>query len=294
MVAGVDLDVDALLRLRHLAGRMRDVRSLPRSPMPGDIIHRRRGRGLEVRDIRPWSEGDDLRHLDHNATARTGVPHTRAYLDERERAVLLVADFRPSMLFGTRRALRSVAAAETLALLGWRAATRGGRVGLVAASALGIAFARRGRGERAMIGLIGTLAEAHGAALHDRATQDTPLTEILETAGTVAGAGGAIIVATALDTPGARFDAVVSSLARRHDLTFCLIEDRFEREPTPGVYPFTTADGAGGWLRVRAGVARPALEARIATLRRLGAQALRVPSALAPEVNVSLLERVDG
>ncbi|WP_158808463.1 DUF58 domain-containing protein, partial [Beijerinckia sp. L45] len=128
MVAGVDLDVDALLRLRHLAARMRDPRTLPRSPMPGDIIHRRRGRGLEVHDIRVWSEGDDIRHLDHNATARTGVPHTRTYLDERERTVLLIADFRPSMLFGTRRALRSVAAAETVALLGWRAIARGGRV----------------------------------------------------------------------------------------------------------------------------------------------------------------------
>lgn len=293
MVAGVDLDVDALLRLRHLAARMRDPRTLPRSPMPGDIIHRRRGRGLEVHDIRVWSEGDDIRHLDHNATARTGVPHTRTYLDERERTVLLVADFRPSMLFGTRRALRSVAAAETVALLGWRAVARGGRVGLMAANATATQFARRGRGERTMIGLIGTLAEAHRAALADRTVVDPPLADILETAHTVSGAGSTIIVASALDTPGERFDAVVSGLSERHDVIFCLIEDQFEREPVPGTYPFTTADGDSGWLRIDAGK-RSTVDGKIEALRRLGAHAVRVPSAVAPDGNVALLEQVDG
>ncbi|TXM93858.1 DUF58 domain-containing protein, partial [Methylobacterium sp. WL122] len=63
-------------------------------------------------------EGDDRRHIDRNATARTGILHVRTHHDERDRAVVLLADFRPSMLFGTRRALRSVAAAEALASLG--------------------------------------------------------------------------------------------------------------------------------------------------------------------------------
>ena len=70
--------------------------------------------------MRLWSEGDDRRFIDRNATARTGELHVRTHHDERDRAVVLVADFRPSMLFGTRRALRSVAAAEALVLLGWR------------------------------------------------------------------------------------------------------------------------------------------------------------------------------
>ena len=294
MVAGVDLDVDGLLRLRHLAARMRDTRTQPRSPMPGSILHRRRGRGLDVHDIRVWSEGDDIRHLDQNATARTGIPHTRTYFDERERTALLVADFRPSMLFGTRRALRSVAAAETLAMLGWRTVARGGRVGLVASGAGGMHFARRGRGEKAMIGLIGTLAEAHRAALDDRGAEDSLLSDMLETAATVAGPGGTIIVATGLDTPGPRFDTVVSGLSERHDLIFCLIEDHFEREPTPGTYPFTTADGGRGWLRVDQASRRVALEDKASALKRLGASALRVPSSATPDQNAILLEQVDG
>ncbi len=299
MISGVDLDVEALLSLRHLAYRMRDTRTVPRSTMPGDIIHRRRGRGLEVHDVRPWSEGDDIRHLDQNATARTGVPHTKTYFDERERSILLVADFRPSMLFGTRRAFRSVAAAEALAMLGWRGVGRGGRVGLLAANAHGTHFSRQGRGERAMIALIGTLSEAHRAALDDRSEIDPTLAGVLDTATTLAATGSTIIVATGLDQTGPDFDDAVLRSTRRHDLVFLLVEDAFERDPPLGDYPFSTAEGQSGWLRIdKAQKRRQDNEARIADriarLRRLGAQSVRVAAEVAPEHSVQLLEQIDG
>lgn len=298
MIPGVDLDVEALLRLRHLAYRMRDIRTLPRSTMPGDIIHRRRGRGLEVHDVRPWSEGDDIRHLDQNATARTGVPHTKTYFDERERSILLVADFRPSMLFGTRRAFRSVAGGEALAMLGWRGAGRGGRVGLLAGTARGTHFSRQGRGERAMIALIGTLAEAHREALGDPAERDPPLASILDTAATLSSTGTTIIVATGLDDPGADFDNVVLRITRHHDLVFLLTEDAFERDPPLGDYPFSTAEGQGGWLRIDRGRTRRdktrRSEDRIGRLRRLGAQATLLSVDIPVEHNVQTLEQIDG
>ncbi len=293
MTAGVDLDVEALLSLRHLAYRMRDVRTVPRSTMPGDIIHKRRGRGLEVHDVRPWVEGDDIRHLDQNATARTGVPHTKTYFDERERSILLVADFRPSMLFGTRRAFRSVAGAEALAMLGWRGVGRGGRVGLMTASARGTRFSRQGRGERAMIAHVGVLAEAHREALADREPRDPPLAEVLESAARLASTGTTIVVATALDAPGEDFDKAVLSLTRRHDLVFLLVEDAFEHAPPAGDYPFTTPDGASGWLRIDKRRTTPGID-RVAELRRLGAQATRLATAVAAEQSVQLLEQIDG
>jgi uncharacterized protein (DUF58 family) len=294
MTPGVDLDVEALLKLRHLAYRMRDVRAVPRSTMPGDIIHRRRGRGLEVHDVRVWSEGDDIRHLDQNATARTGIPHTKTYFDERERSILLVADFRPSMLFGTRRAFRSIAGAEALAMLGWRGIGRGGRVGLLAGNALGTRFSRQGRSERAMIALIGVLAESHREALADREAREPSLAEQLETAATLAVKGSTIVVATALDTPGDGFDDVVLRITRRHDLIFLLVEDAFEREPLDGDYPFTTDEGVTGWLRVDAARKRASPQDRIAALRRLGAQATLLSAEIGAEHSVQMLEQIDG
>ncbi len=291
MTPGVDLDTQALLDLRHLAARMRDIRTVPRSTMPGDIIHKRRGRGLEVHDVRPWVEGDDIRHLDQNATARTGVPHTKTYFDERERSILLVADFRPSMLFGTRRAFRSVAAAEALAMLGWRGVGHGGRVGLLAANARGTRFSRQGRGERAMIAAIGVMAEAHREALAD-GSREPDFGGILDTATTLAGTGSTLIVATALERPGAGFDEAVLRASRRHDVIVLLVEDAFEREPPAGDYPFATDEGRGGWLRI--GRERRPPPDRVGALRRLGAGALRYPAADGPARSLALLEAIDG
>ena len=291
-MSGAEIDVDQLLRLRHLALRMGGMSSAPRTNLPGGIVHKRRGRGLEVHDIRLWSEGDDIRHLDRNATARTGQPHVRTFRDERERRVLLVADFRPSMLFGTRRALRSVAGAEALALLGWRALAEGGRVGLAAATAQGARFVRAGRGTRAMVALIGEMAQAHRAAMAGAGIADPPLDRVLEEADTVAGSGGALILATALDTPGPDFDAIAARIARKRALIAVLVCDAFEQTPPPGAYPYVGSDGAG-WLRI--GASPTALpDARIARLHRTGAQVVALDTSLPHETMAQVLEQADG
>jgi uncharacterized protein (DUF58 family) len=291
-VAGVDLDIEALLHLRHLADRMAVSRSPPRSTSPGNIAHRRRGRGLELHDIRPWREGDDIRCLDRNVMARTGVPHVRTFREERERAVLLVADFRQSMLFGTRRALRSVAAAETLTLLGWQAVREGGRIGLMCACDHGRRVIRYGRGARAMIAMAAELGQAHHSALESRASVDPPLDAALEEAEGLAGKSGAIIVSTALDTPGPHFDGTVERIARRRDLCFVVIVDAFESAPPYGSYPYATASGGAGWLRI--GRDQPKPDARIAHLQELGARAIALPSGIDVESMASKLERIHG
>ena len=104
--AGATIDAERLLALRHL---VRAGRAEPRAltALQGGFVVRRRGRGLEVDDIRVYAEGDDPRHLDRNTTARTGVPHTRTFRDERERTLVLMVDLRPSMLWGTLRAVEA-------------------------------------------------------------------------------------------------------------------------------------------------------------------------------------------
>ena len=290
--AGVDLDIEALLRLRLVASSMRGARKPPRSPLPGAVMHRRRGRGLEVYDIRAWSDGDDIRHLDRNVTARTGVLHVRTFRDERERAVMLVVDFRESMMFGTRRVLRSVAGAEAIIALGWRTIEEGGSVGLLAATAKGPRFIGRARGPRAMVSLIGELAAAHRAA-HEHPDPDPPLADVLEEAEGLAGES-AIIVATALDAPGDGFDGVAERLARKRDLCVVLVADRFEINPMAGAYPYRTLEGDAGWLRVERGANAAVPDARLARLRRLGVSFLQLDAALDAEAMVSALERLHG
>lgn len=88
-----------------------------------------RGRGMDFSEARNYQAGDEIRHMEWRMTARTGRPHVKVYHEERERPVLILVDFNPSMFFGTRIAYKSVIAARLAAILAWTAAHQGDRVG---------------------------------------------------------------------------------------------------------------------------------------------------------------------
>ena len=289
--AGIAVETAALMGLRHLARRGAGATTQGRSGLPGGIVTRRRGRGSEPDDVRLWAEGDDVRHIDRNATARTGALHVRTHHEERDRAVVLLADFRPSMLFGTRRALRSVAAAEALVLLGWRIAGDGGRVGLCAAAPEPVALPPRAGG-RGMAALCQGLARAHESALATPLQADPPLGPVLERARALLPAGGHLVLASALDAPGEGFSDSVAALAERVSLSLILVSDAFERTAPPGLYPYATPDGRRGTARI--GKAPPVPEDRLAAYTRLGLTGLRLDTELGPEGFAPLMERLDA
>ena len=124
--------LEDLLGLRH---RARGFSFLPRQPvhslLTGRHASRLRGRGLDFEELRHYAEGDDTRTIDWLATARRASPHVRVYTEERDRSVLLLVDQRLSMFFGSRRAMKSVVAAEAAALAAFRVTSLGDRAGAV-------------------------------------------------------------------------------------------------------------------------------------------------------------------
>lgn len=254
---------------------------------PAGFPGRRRGAGLETIDVRPFVEGDDVRHLDRNVTARTGTPHVRSFREERGATVMLVADFRTPMLWGTRRALRSVAAAEALALGGWRALEADGRVGALALAAGEMRYvAPRGR-LAGMAAAAGGLASAHVAALSAAASggpgggasgeagPEPSLDRLIEAALGLAPRGASLVLATALDDPGDEFEALAGALGRAGQLKLLLVQDAFELAPPPGAYAFAAEAGSADLRRRRVGSPEPRPE-RIAALARIGIPAMPV------------------
>src|SRR5262245_42230420 len=147
---------DDLLRLRH---RAKGFSFLPRQPvhslLTGRHTSRLRGRGLDFEELRHYFEGDDTRTIDWQATARRGSPHVRVYTEERDRSVLLLVDQRLSMFFGSRRAMKSVVAAEAAALAAFRVTSLGDRVGAIVFSEEGVVEIRpeaRQAGVRRILG----------------------------------------------------------------------------------------------------------------------------------------------
>lgn len=210
---------------------------------PGATATRRRGQGHEIREIRPFSEGDDPRHIDAAAFARSGSPHVRSFHEDRERSLLLIADFRRPMLWGTRGRLRSVAAAEALALAGWRAVLEGGAVGVVALTDAGPQVQAPRPRHRGMALVAGCLERAHEAALAHRG----PVRELapeLMAAMRQAPRGAGLVLATGLDTTGPGLDAALAALRQRGPLRLILVEDAFERAPPARALPHDGPDGA--------------------------------------------------
>ena len=129
---GVYAELADLVALEH---RARGFTLLPRQPIHSLLTGRRasrlRGRGMTFEEIRAYLPGDDVRTIDWKVTARMREPHVRVYTEERDRPGVVVVDQRLSMFFATRRAMKSVTAAEAAAVAIWRLFTQGDRVGAV-------------------------------------------------------------------------------------------------------------------------------------------------------------------
>jgi uncharacterized protein (DUF58 family) len=89
------------------------------------------GPSLDLAEVRQYQPGDEVRRIDWNVTARTGVLHVRQYREEREITAWLVIDRSASMDFGTRRVLKSQLALEFAATAASIVTRHGDKVGAV-------------------------------------------------------------------------------------------------------------------------------------------------------------------
>jgi uncharacterized protein (DUF58 family) len=99
--------------------------------MAGAYLSVFKGRGMEFDEVRPYVPGDDVRSIDWNVTARTGEPHVKRFVEERELTVMLLVDVSASQDFGSGRRSKLEAAVELSALLAMSAVENGDKVGLL-------------------------------------------------------------------------------------------------------------------------------------------------------------------
>jgi uncharacterized protein (DUF58 family) len=160
----VAADLAVLVSSEHKA---KGFHFLPRQPVDGALSGRHashlRGRGLSFEELRRYVPGDDVRTIDWRVTARTRKPHVRVYGEERDRPSLLVVDQRRSMFFGSRRAMKSVVAAEVAALGAWRVLSVGDRVGALVFDDVGTQALTPRRSRRQVLALLRALVEGNRA-----------------------------------------------------------------------------------------------------------------------------------
>ena len=89
----------------------------------------RKGRGMTFSEVRQYQAGDDIRHIDWRVTARTQKPHTKVFIEEHERPVIVVTEQTPALFFGSQTRLKINQALNVSSILSWVALNQNERVG---------------------------------------------------------------------------------------------------------------------------------------------------------------------
>ncbi len=179
-----------------------------------------RGSGLEFNEVREYAEGDDLRAIDWNVTARTGIPFVKTYQEERERTLFLLVDVSGSTGYGSRGRPKADIAAEICAVLALSAAGSHDRVGLVAFSDRVEHHLPARRGTRHALRVVRDILSLRSTA---RRTAIGRALDVL--ARTKVKRGIVIVVSDFMDSG---YEKSFAAMARRHDLIAVRVFDPAE------------------------------------------------------------------
>jgi uncharacterized protein (DUF58 family) len=119
---------DILKKIRHLELKTR--RSVE-TAFGGQYHSVFKGRGMNFEDVRPYTDGDEVRFIDRNVTARTGELHVKRFVEERELTVIVMVDVSASGAYGSGALSKRELAAEVAAILAFSAIRNNDKVGLL-------------------------------------------------------------------------------------------------------------------------------------------------------------------
>jgi uncharacterized protein (DUF58 family) len=235
----VRVSLAGLIRLNRAAGGLALGTTGIRAARGGNYISSFKGRGMEFDETRPYTPGDDIRHLDWRVTARTGKTHTKLFREERERPVFLAVDSRAPMFFATRGVFKSVMAARLAAIVAWSAQLHGDRVGGQIFSEIDTVELKPEHGRRAVLRLLQNLVEVEPAA--------NPSEQAIGAAFEVAAArlarharpGSLVFIFSDFRKLTPAGEASLVRLRRHCDVALVFIHDPLERQlPSRGRYRF--------------------------------------------------------
>ena len=211
----VDGSAEVLLRQLELAV-MRRLDGM----LQGDHQGLLAAAGSEPGEARAYEAGDDVRRMDWNVTARTGVAHVRNPIADRELETWLVVDLSASLDFGTARCEKRDLAVAAAAAVGHLTARAGNRIGAVVTHG-GATFripARPGRDHlSAMLHRLASTPRADGGGPTDLAGALRLVDRMARRRGVV------VVVSDFVGAPG--WDRPLRALAARQDLVAVEVVD---------------------------------------------------------------------
>jgi uncharacterized protein (DUF58 family) len=240
---GIHLSASELIALKPRCNAL----SLPMhrpsvSALAGAYRSRFRGRGVDFVESRNYLPGDDIRNMDWRVTARTGKPHTKIFQEERERPVLVVVDASPSLYFGTRTRLKSVAAGQLAAAVAWAAVRRGDRIGAFLLASDKHRELRPAGGRRGAMRVIQGLVEWLNPDLVQQGHE--PLSASLQRIRHAVRPGSLILIISDFFNLDEQCHRHLSRLRQHNDVIGCQVMDPAEQFLPTGRFPISDGESS--------------------------------------------------
>ena len=233
----VSADVKELMakvgKIRILTNKLID------DQLSGDYHSTFKGQGVEFDEVRPYVPGDDVRTIDWNVTAKTGLPYIKRFSEERELTILFMVDVSGSQGYGSVRRSKMELAAEVTALLALTAIRNQDKIGLILFSDQIVKYIPPRKGRDSVMRLVREVLAAE-----DSATGGTDIAAALKFLNGVqkrravvflvsdflGGGAGTSGTAGTVGTAAQGFEKLLRATARHHDMVCVPVSDPAERE----------------------------------------------------------------
>ena len=211
-------------KIRILTNRLID------DQLAGDYHSTFKGQGVEFDEVRPYLAGDDVRTIDWNVTAKTGVPYIKRFSEERELTILFMVDVSGSQGYGSVRRSKMELAAEVTALLALTAIRNQDKIGLILFSDRIVKYIPPRKGRDSVMRLVREVLAAE-----DGAAGGTDIAAALRfLSGVQKRRAVVFLVSDFLDsravTAAHDYERLLRAAARRHDVICVPVSDPAESE----------------------------------------------------------------
>ena len=189
-----------------------------------------KGQGVEFDEVRPYVPGDDVRTIDWNVTAKTGLPYIKRFSEERELTILFMVDVSGSQGYGSVRRSKMELAAEVTALLALTAIRNQDKIGLILFSDQIVKYIPPRKGRDSVMRLVREVLAAE-----DSATGGTDIAAALKFLNSVQKRRAVVFLVSdfllsSVKPQTSSFEQLLRATARHHDMVCVPVSDPAERE----------------------------------------------------------------
>ena len=198
--------------------------------LSGDYHSTFKGQGVEFDEVRPYVPGDDVRTIDWNVTAKTGLPYIKRFSEERELTILFMVDVSGSQGYGSVRRSKMELAAEVTALLALTAIRNQDKIGLILFSDEIVKYIPPRKGRDSVMRLVREVLAAE-----DSATGGTDIAAALKFLNSVQKRLAVVFLVSdfllsSVKPQTSSFEQLLRATARHHDMVCVPVSDPAEQE----------------------------------------------------------------